>query len=172
MRGLSRLHPPRRGRFCARKKGCRHEVRTIAAARRNQLGRGLSALFGEEEQLSVVPGDAGQRMTPIDCLAPNPAQPRRRFDEDELESLAQSVREKGVLQPLLVRPAAGQPGHFQIIAGERRWRAAQRAQRHEVPVIVREIDDGEALQLAIIENVQRQDLSPIEEAEGYQRLLR
>ena len=139
--------------------------------RRNQLGRGLSALFGEEDQATVTSGDAGQRMVAIDCLAPSSAQPRRRFDEDELESLAQSIREKGVLQPLLVRPTAGQPGHFQIVAGERRWRAAQRAQRHEVPVIVRELDDGEALQLAIIENVQRQDLSPIEEAEGYRRLL-
>ncbi len=139
--------------------------------RRNQLGRGLSALFGEEDQVPAAAGETGQRMVAIDCLAPSPAQPRRRFDEDELESLAQSIREKGVLQPLLVRPAAGQPGHFQIVAGERRWRAAQRAQRHEMPVIVREMDDGEALQLAIIENVQRQDLSPIEEAEGYRRLL-
>lgn len=139
--------------------------------RRNQLGRGLSALFGEEDQVTVAAGDAGQRMVAIDCLAPGSAQPRWHFDDDELESLAQSIREKGVLQPLLVRPAAGQPGRFQIVAGERRWRAAQRAQRHEVPVIVRELDDGEALQLAIIENVQRQDLSPIEEAEGYQRLL-
>ncbi|MCB9948568.1 MAG: ParB/RepB/Spo0J family partition protein [Rhodospirillaceae bacterium] len=139
--------------------------------RRNQLGRGLSALFGEDGADDAPAGEGGRHTLPIDRLVPNPAQPRRRFDEAEMDSLAASIREQGVLQPLLVRPLADDPGRYQIVAGERRWRAAQRAQCHEVPVVVRALSDGEALQIALIENVQRQDLSPIEEAEGYQRLI-
>ncbi len=140
-----------------------------APARRKSLGRGLSALFGEEPG---GPGDAGRqlRMLPVEFLRAGRYQPRRAFDEEQIAALAESVREKGVLQPILVR-ATGQPDAYEIVAGERRWRAAQRAQLHEVPVIVREVSDRDALEIALVENVQRQNLSPIEEAEGYGRLI-
>ena len=108
---------------------------------------------------------------PIEFLRPSPLQPRRRFDEAELEALAQSIRERGVLQPLLVRPAAGGAPGYEIVAGERRWRAAQRAGLHEVPVVVRELSDQETLELALIENLQRADLSPLEEAQAFRRLI-
>jgi ParB family chromosome partitioning protein len=104
-------------------------------------------------------------------LRRNPEQPRRTFDETELEELTNSIRERGVLQPILVRPAPGVPGEFQIVAGERRWRAAQRAGLHTVPVLVRSLDDGEVAEISIIENVQRADLNPLEEALGYKTLL-
>ena len=138
-----------------------------AAKRRNSLGRGLDALFGEEEN-----DDArAPRVVPLDRLAPNPYQPRRQFDDAEMESLVQSIQSQGILQPILVRPDPDDPERFQIIAGERRWRAAQKAPLHDVPVLVRALSDVEALQVAIIENVQRQDLNPIEEADGYRRLI-
>ena len=108
---------------------------------------------------------------PIEFVSPNPKNPRRHFGDAELTDLAQSIREHGVVQPVVVRPAQGQTGHFEIIAGERRWRAAQRAGLTEIPVIVREVNDRTALELAIIENVQRADLNPIEEALGYQQLI-
>ena len=138
--------------------------------RRANLGRGLDALFGDagDDDLDRV---RQARVVPIELLSPNPYQPRRRFDEEEMERLVDSVREQGVLQPILVRPVAGDEGAYQIIAGERRWRAAQRARLHEVPVVVREFTDVEALQIALVENVQRQDLTPMEEAEGYRRLI-
>ena len=138
--------------------------------RRANLGRGLDALFGDagDDDLDRV---RQARVVPIELLSPNPYQPRRRFDEDEMERLVDSVREQGVLQPILVRPVAGDEGAYQIIAGERRWRAAQRARLHEVPVVVREFTDVEALQIALVENIQRQDLTPMEEADGYRRLL-
>ena len=138
--------------------------------RRANLGRGLDALFGDagDDDLDRV---RQARVVPIELLSPNPYQPRRRFDEEEMERLVDSVREQGVLQPILVRPVAGDEGAYQIIAGERRWRAAQRARLHEVPVVVREFTDVEALQIALVENVQRQDLTPMEEAEGYRRLV-
>jgi ParB family chromosome partitioning protein len=141
-----------------------------AQGRRRGLGMGLSALLGEPEP-SVQPGEAGAQRVPIELLRPSPLQPRRHFAEDELEALASSVREHGVLQPLLVRPAPqGAPG-YEIVAGERRWRAAQRAGVHEVPVIVRELGDRAALELALVENVQRADLAPLEEAEAFRRLI-
>jgi ParB family chromosome partitioning protein len=108
---------------------------------------------------------------PIELLAPSPLQPRRHFAEDELESLAESVRARGVMQPLLVRPVAGDPRRYEIVAGERRWRAAQRAGLHEVPVTLRAMTDAEAIELALVENIQRQDLTPLEEADGFRRLL-
>jgi ParB family transcriptional regulator, chromosome partitioning protein len=108
---------------------------------------------------------------PIELLAPSPLQPRHHFAEDELESLAESIRTRGVLQPLLVRPLPGDPRRYEIVAGERRWRAAQRAGLHELPVVAYALSDREALEVALLENVQRQDLSPIEEADGYRRLI-
>jgi ParB family chromosome partitioning protein len=139
---------------------------------RRGLGRGLSALLGEADTDNA--GDAAALAvhgTPIELIRRNPEQPRRDFDDDELEDLANSIRERGVLQPILVRPAPGEPGQFQIVAGERRWRAAQRAGLREIPVVVREFDDLETLEIAIIENVQRTDLNPIEEAMGYRALI-
>jgi len=134
------------------------------------LGRGLSELMGDDKSIeAVVSAGASARSLPIEKLEANPYQPRRKFDEATLKELVNSVKEKGVLQPLLVRQ--GPNDLFQIIAGERRWRAAQQAGLHEVPVVVRELTDSEALELGIIENVQRQDLSPVEEASGYKRLM-
>jgi len=142
------------------------------------LGRGLSALLGEPSAppQAGVEGEKPAAATgvvekPIDLLARNPDQPRRMFAEGDIDDLAASIREKGVLLPLLVRAAPNQPGQFQIIAGERRWRAAQKAGLHTVPVIVREMDDLEVLEVGIIENVQRADLNPIEEARGYRVLM-
>ena len=136
------------------------------------LGRGLSALISEEN----VPtrGEARMRTSrsvPIAFLKPNRFQPRKRFSEEDLADLVLSVKEKGILQPILVRPVAGEPNSFEIVAGERRWRAAQLAKLHDVPVVVREMSDGEALELAIIENVQRQNLNAIEEGAAYQELM-
>jgi ParB family chromosome partitioning protein len=133
------------------------------------LGRGLSALLGGEETVTTDP--AQQRALAIDLLHPGKYQPRSRFTPEELEALAQSVRENGILQPILVRPHDRIAGHFEIVAGERRWRAAQLAQLHEVPIIVRTLDDRSTLEIALIENVQREDLSPLEEADGYARLM-
>lgn len=139
------------------------------------LGRGLSALMDDPGSVTMAEKPAetsssGQEQ-PIELLVRNPDQPRRIFHEADIEDLAASIREKGVLQPILVRPAPGQAGHYQIIAGERRWRAAQKAGLHSVPVIVRPMDDLEVLEVGIIENVQRADLNPIEEARGYRTLM-
>lgn len=131
------------------------------------LGRGLSALMGDDPDEAAP--SAPSRVLPVSQLVPGRQQPRRRFDEDALTQLTDSVREKGVLTPLLVR-AIG-PDRYEIVAGERRWRAAQRAQLHEVPVVVRELDDRTALEIALIENIQRADLDPVEEAQGYARLI-
>lgn len=138
------------------------------------LGRGLSALMadvneghgGEEE-------DARQpdRVIPIEMIKPNPDQPRRTFDPEALEDLAASIREKGIIQPLIVRPSPKSEGQFEIVAGERRWRAAQMAKLHAVPALIRDFDDTEVLEVAIIENVQRADLNPVEEAAGYNQLM-
>lgn len=137
-----------------------------------KLGMGLSALLGadEAEYGDLEHGEA-TKTVPVAHLHPGKYQPRHAFDEQELKDLAESIRAKGVLQPLLVRPHPSQPGAFEIIAGERRWRAAQLAQVHDVPVIVRDFDDRETLEVALIENLQRQDLSPLEEADGYKRLM-
>jgi ParB family chromosome partitioning protein len=139
-------------------------------ATRRQLGRGLAALFGEGEDDATI-DPAPQRLVPIELIRPGPLQPRRRFAEAELDALAQSIREKGILQPLLVRPLAAEEADFELVAGERRWRAAQRVGLHEVPVIIRRITDSEALEIALVENLQREDLSPLEEAEAYSRLM-
>ena len=139
-------------------------------ARRRQLGRGLAALFGEAE-IDPVAEPPAQRRIPIELIRPGAFQPRRRFAEAELDALAQSIREKGILQPLLVRPLTGEEADFELVAGERRWRAAQRVGMHEVPVIVRPLADSEALEIALVENLQREDLSPLEEAEAYSRLM-
>lgn len=141
----------------------------------SRLGRGLAALIGDMASAEGVRGGeptaaAGARRVPLASIIANRSNPRRDFDPDQLEELANSVREKGVMQPLLVRPS-GEPNQYEIIAGERRWRAAQKAGLHDVPVIVREVDDKEALELAIIENVQRVDLNPLEEAQGYGQLI-
>jgi ParB family chromosome partitioning protein len=138
-----------------------------AGSRRRGLGMGLSALLAAPADLAGPP--AAVETLPIERLRPSPVQPRRRFAEGELAALAASIGAKGVLQPLLVRPAPGED--YEIVAGERRWRAAQLAGQHEVPVVVRELADGEALELALVENLQRADLSPFEEAEALRRLI-
>lgn len=137
-----------------------------------RLGRGLAALLGESDgdDHGVGPSRERQREVPIENLAPNRFQPRQTFDEEALAELTASVRERGVLQPILVRRGA-LAGTYEIIAGERRWRAAQRAQLHQVPVVIKEMTDAEALEVALIENIQRRDLDAIEEALGYQRLI-
>ena len=138
----------------------------MAPEGRRGLGRGLSALLGEE-----AAGPGGAREAPIELIRPNPGQPRTHFAETELEELAASIRAKGLLQPILVRPALGAPGEYQIVAGERRWRAAQRAGLASVPVLVRELSDVETLEAALIENLQRSDLNALEEAKAYANLM-
>jgi len=140
---------------------------------RRALGRGLAALIGDVETDTTAMDRArgAARKVPVEFLTANPRNPRKTFDGDELDQLTASVKEKGIVQPILVRPAPGQPNRFEIIAGERRWRAAQKAGLHEVPVTVQDVSDKEALELAIIENVQRADLNAIEEANGYQQLI-
>ncbi|WP_338721452.1 ParB/RepB/Spo0J family partition protein [Devosia sp. XK-2] len=138
-----------------------------------RLGRGLAALIGDMaamEGARVTESAGGSKRLPVDFIIANRANPRRTFDAEQLEELTNSIREKGVMSPLLVRPT-DDPNIFELIAGERRWRAAQKAGLHDVPVIVREVDDKEALELAIIENVQRADLNPLEEALGYGQLI-
>ncbi len=138
---------------------------------RSRLGRGLAALIGDVGGESSVERPRGQRRLPIGSLHRNARNPRRAFAAAELDELTASLRERGIIQPIVVRPMRGGSGGHEIIAGERRWRAAQRAGLHEVPVVVIEATDAEALQLAIIENVQRADLNPLEEAEGYRALM-
>ncbi|MBY0336466.1 MAG: ParB/RepB/Spo0J family partition protein [Acetobacteraceae bacterium] len=133
-----------------------------------RLGRGLSALLGDAPAPSAA---GGPRVLPVGSLEPGPFQPRTVMDEGALEELAASIREHGLLQPILARPSAEKPGTYQIIGGERRWRAAQRAGLHEVPVLVREATDREAMAAGLVENLQRQDLNAVEEAEGYSRLV-
>jgi ParB family transcriptional regulator, chromosome partitioning protein len=151
--------------------------------RRRGLGRGLAALMGEAmvevppARAPGLPGQPGQAsqpvlMVPVELLRPGRFQPRQHFDAEQIESLAQSLKEKGILQPILVRRhPEGREHFYEIVAGERRWRAAQLAQLHEVPIILRDLADREALEIAIVENVQRTNLSPLEEAAGYERLL-
>jgi len=147
------------------------EEASIKHRRPSGLGRGLSSLLGEVAQEAPVagaPARAGLQMLPVSSLEPNPAQPRRHFDEDALDELAASIKVRGLIQPIVVR---ARDDRYQIVAGERRWRAAQRAQLHDVPVIVREFDDTQTLEVAIVENIQRQDLNAVEEAEAYKRLI-
>jgi ParB family chromosome partitioning protein len=144
---------------------------------RKGLGRGLSALMADIQVTSEAPDATtpkeirGDRVLPVEKIVPNPEQPRRAFSDDALAELAASIRQKGVIQPLIVRPDPAGGDLFQIVAGERRWRAAQLAQVHEIPVIVRNFDDTEVLEVAIIENIQRADLNPVEEAHGYRQLM-
>jgi ParB family chromosome partitioning protein len=141
-------------------------------AARSRLGRGLAALIGDVGTESSAERPRGQRRVATSSLRPNARNPRRIFSDVELDELSASLRERGMIQPIVARPVRGAPDAFEIIAGERRWRAAQRAGLHEVPVVIIEASDQEALQLAIIENVQRADLNPLEEAEGYRALIR
>jgi len=155
-------------------------------AQRRKLGKGLGALLGEARREEPVfrlnprlileemegaaarPGREGLANLAVGTIEPHPDQPRRRFDTDALDELAQSIAARGVIQPVIVRPLAG--GRYQLVAGERRWRAAQKAQVHEIPAIIRDLDEREVTALALIENIQREDLNPVEEARAYQRL--
>ncbi|MBD3624222.1 MAG: ParB/RepB/Spo0J family partition protein [Rhodobacteraceae bacterium] len=140
---------------------------------RKGLGRGLSALLAdtaETDEPVAAPRATGTTVD-IDRIQANPDQPRRTFGEEDLTELSASIRRNGIIQPLVVRPDPDNPDHFQLVAGERRWRAAQRAQVHEVPVVIRELSDEEVLEVAIVENVQRVDLNPVEEAQGYKQLM-
>ncbi len=156
----------------------------MTADKRQPLGRGLNALFGDEESapygvtLAERPETTGKAATgrastrlAVAALAPSEFQPRRVFSEEALDELATSLKQHGMVQPIVVRPKAGEAGKYEIIAGERRWRAAQKVPMHDVPVIIQEIDDKTALEIALIENLQRADLNPLEEARAYQRLI-
>ncbi len=142
----------------------------MAEEPRRRLGRGLAALLGDAGESAPPERPRGQRKAPIEFLRPNPRNPRSLFREADLADLTNSIREKGVIQPIVVRAIPGVADAYEIIAGERRWRAAQAAGLAEVPIVIHEADDREALELAIIENVQRADLNAIEEAKGYERL--
>jgi ParB family chromosome partitioning protein len=137
---------------------------------RPRLGRGLAALLGNGDEQVVIEGSRGVRKVPIEFLRPNPRNPRKAFAEDALDELTNSIRERGVIQPVLVRAITRAADAYEIIAGERRWRAAQRAGHHEIPILILEAGDREALEIAIIENVQRTDLNALEEANGYSQL--
>lgn len=144
------------------------------AERQRGLGRGLSALMGENIEAPTAPNAAmpsGVQRVPIESLKPNPDQPRKIFTQEQLDELTASIRDKGVLQPILVRTHPKDEGVWQIIAGERRWRASQAARLTEVPIVVHEMDDVEVYEVAIIENVQRADLNPLEEADAYRMLM-
>jgi len=137
----------------------------------SRLGRGLAALIGDVgDEAQVLERQRNQRRVPIEFVKPNPRNPRRVFSESELDELAASIRERGIIQPILVRTVRGAMDQYEIVAGERRWRAAQRAGLHDVPVLLIEVSDKESLEIAIIENVQRTDLNPLEEASGYASL--
>jgi ParB family chromosome partitioning protein len=141
-------------------------------AAKSRLGRGLAALIGDVgDETAAIERVRSQRRVPVEFLRPNPRNPRRMFDEAELEDLANSIRQRGVIQPILVRTVRGAADAYEIIAGERRWRAAQRAEQHDVPIVLMEAGDRESLEMAVIENVQRADLNPIEEAMGYAALM-
>lgn len=141
-------------------------------ATRPRLGRGLAALIGEAgDDMALVERAQGQRRVPIEFLRPNPLNPRKRFSNKELTDLSSSIQQRGIVQPIVVRNVPNLPDAYEIVAGERRWRAAQRVGLHEVPIVVVDIDDRTSLEYAIIENVQRVDLNPIEEAAGYLRLM-
>lgn len=147
-----------------------------AKSERRGLGRGLSALMADVDPKPENEPDAptsrkAEVFIDIALISPNPDQPRRSFPEDALKELSESIRQKGIIQPLILRTNPRDPGGYEIVAGERRWRAAQRAQLHQVPAIVRELDDTEVLEVAIIENIQRADLDPVDEAMGYRQLM-
>lgn len=145
--------------------------------RKRGLGRGLSALLGEEpaeNRGAMAPGSGPARPAsslPVELMRPSPYQPRRHFDDEAFATLVESVRDKGVLQPVLVRRDPNNDKRYEIVAGERRWRAAQQARLHEIPVVIRELSDRDTLEVALVENLQREDLTPLEEAEAYRRLM-
>ncbi len=148
--------------------------------KRRKLGRGLSALLGDHDEYvaeavepAPISGEAmrAAKSVPVEFLKPNPDQPRKRFDDAAIDGLVDSIREKGVLQPILVRPHPDAANMYQIVAGERRWRAAQRAKLYDVPVVIKDLSDRDTVEIALIENIHREDLTPLEEAEGYQRLM-
>lgn len=139
---------------------------------RRGLAKGLSALLADVDAESWKPTPGVEHvLAPIEFLKPSSLQPRRRFDKESIETLAESIRSKGVLQPLVVRPDTLNPGSYEIVAGERRWRAAQIAEIHELPIVVHQLSDREALEVGLVENIQRADLTPMEEADGYRRLI-
>ena len=142
----------------------------MSPAKKKGLGRGLSALFGDDKPKDQVKAANQTNLISISDLSRNPYQPRQNFKEEKLEELANSIRKNGVIQPIAVRPNKSDKGKFEIVAGERRWLAAQRAGLHEIPVTILDLSDVESLEVAIVENIQRDDLNPIEEARGYKRL--
>ncbi len=142
------------------------------SGKRRGLAKGLSALLGDgDTDVLKSPLDTERQYVPVEFVRPSHLQPRRRFDEQEIRALATSIGDKGIIQPIIVRRDPTAAGSFEIVAGERRWRAAQLANLHQLPVIVRELSDREVLELSLVENVQRQDLTPLEEAGGYRRLI-
>ena len=142
----------------------------MSPIKKKGLGRGLSALFGDDKPKDQVKAVNQTNLISISDLSRNPYQPRQSFKEEKLEELANSIRKNGVIQPIAVRPNKSDKGKFEIVAGERRWLAAQRAGLHEIPVTILDLSDVESLEVAIVENIQRDDLNPIEEARGYKRL--
>lgn len=144
---------------------------TAATVEKKKLGRGLGALLSDSEPSVAVSAPSGEQTLPVTLLEPSNLQPRHYFDEELIKALSESIRAQGVLQPLLVRQKADGSGRYEIIAGERRWRASQLAGLTEVPVVIRNLEDGKALEVAIVENVQRSDLNPVDEAAGYLRLV-
>jgi len=142
----------------------------MSPTKKKGLGRGLSALFGDDKPKDQVKAVSQTNLISISDLSRNPYQPRQNFKEEKLEELANSIRKNGVIQPIAVRPNKSDKGKFEIVAGERRWLAAQRAGLHEIPVTILDLSDVESLEVAIVENIQRDDLNPIEEARGYKRL--
>ncbi len=142
----------------------------MSPIKKKGLGRGLSALFGDDKPKDQVKAVNQTNLISISDLSRNPYQPRQNFKEEKLEELANSIRKNGVIQPIAVRPNKSDKGKFEIVAGERRWLAAQRAGLHEIPVTILDLSDVESLEVAIVENIQRDDLNPIEEARGYKRL--
>jgi len=146
--------------------------RDTSEARRTNLGRGLAALFGDEnEDYASLDKVRSSKSVPIEHIHPNSLQPRQAFDPEALQALSASIEENGILQPILVRRHPERAGEYEIVAGERRWRASQMAKLHEVPVVIRDLDDVKSLEIALVENIQREDLNPLEEAEGYNRLI-
>ena len=149
---------------------------TKTTATTRGLGRGLSTLLGDSDIVPVdnqasPPDKREYQQIPVEWINVGPWQPRRKFDREQLNELAGSIRQKGIVQPILLRPTPNQPGRFQLVAGERRWRAAQMAQLHDIPSVIRSLTDAECYEIALIENIQRQDLSVIDEAQGYANLL-
>ena len=142
----------------------------MSTGKKKGLGRGLSALFGDEKPKEKTQDSSQSSSVSISDLSRNPYQPRQNFSEEKLEELSNSIRKNGIIQPIAVRPSKSDPGRFEIVAGERRWLAAQKAGLHEIPVRVLDLSDVESLEVAIVENIQRDDLNPIEEARGYKRL--